>query len=139
MFDFSEFVQGIHKAIEWLILGLAYPLMDGNALAFSRFLTVFVMALALRASAYRHWTVRAGLGIFMFFLGMDALLGLAPKQVQVLTVALLGRNVAMCCLCFGLAFFPSTRTAAKKRNRIESQSQARQVAMRNRVNGKENL
>ena len=135
----SEFINFAETTIKFLIGGLAYPLADGNALAFTRFLAVFAITMALRSSGYRHWTLRAGLGILMFFLGMDALLGLAPGRVQVLTVAILGRNTAIYLVCFGLAFFPSTRSAARKRDGLERQSRARQVALSSRFESKETL
>ena len=139
MFDWSGILQEVQEGITWLIAGLAYPIADGNALAFTRFLAAFAIMMALRASGYRHWTLRAGLGILMFFLAMDAVLGLAPGRVQNLTVAILGRNIAIYLICFGLAFFPSSRAAAQKRNRLERQSRARQVALSGRVDGKETL
>ena len=139
MFNSAEFLKVFQDCTDWLIAGLAYPVADGNALAFSRFLSVFVIMLALRASGYRHWTLRAGLGILMFFLAMDALLGLAPGRVQVLTVAILGRNIAIGCICFGLAFFPSTGSAARKRDKLEKRPQARQVALTSKYEGEGKL
>ena len=139
MSDYAEFIKSIQGAVQFLIAGLAYPLADGNALAFTRFLAVFMIAMALKASGYRHWTLRAGLGILMFFLGMDALLGLAPGRVQNLTVAILGRNTAIYLICFGLAFFPSTRTAAKKRAELDKRPRARQVALASKYEEKETL
>ena len=139
MSDYAEFIKSIQGAVQFLIAGLAYPLADGNALAFTRFLSVFMIAMALKASGYRHWTLRAGLGILMFFLAMDALLGLAPGRVQNLTVAILGRNIAIGCICYGLAAFPSTRSAARRRGEIEKLTRARQVALASKFDGKETL
>ena len=135
----SEFIKFAQTTIEFLIAGLAYPVADGNALAFTRFLAVFAITMALRASGYRHWTVRAGLGMLMFFLGMDALLGLAPGRVQILTVAILGRNIALYCVCFGLAICPRERPVTNSGGRFGGHSRARQVALSSRFEGKETL
>ena len=107
--NLSPFEQHIQAAAHWISDLLAYHVADGNALAAMRGFSVITLAIAWRASAKRHWSLRWGLMLMLVLLGLDALVGLAPGRLQYLTVAFVGRNIAIPLIAYALARHPVVR------------------------------